>query len=117
MVKGDLGQGPRPAQDGLDETGPGRESRRVAGDPSSADARGELLADLRGGVLWLTLNRPDRRNSISPELREALLRQLERAGGDHDVRALVLTGAGDAFCSGVDISRFRAAGAPPGEGA
>lgn len=87
----------------------------MADDPTAPHGD-ELLVDLRFGVLWLTLNRPSRKNSISPELRDALLRQLERAGGDPEVRALVVTGSGDAFCAGVDITRFRAAGGPPAEG-
>ena len=64
-----------------------------------------LLTRTENGVLYLTLNRPDRKNSISPELREELLSALEEARGDDDVRCIVLTGAGDAFCSGVDLGK------------
>ena len=80
---------------------------------SNATPDDELLHEVRAGVLWLTLNRPARKNSISPELREALLARLGEAAGDPEVRAVVVTGAGEAFCAGVDISRFRAAGAAP----
>jgi 2-(1,2-epoxy-1,2-dihydrophenyl)acetyl-CoA isomerase len=76
---------------------------------SATEAEDVLLARQDAGVLWLTLNRPARKNSISPELRQALLERLDAAGGDPEVRCLVLTGAGDAFCAGVDITRFRAA--------
>ena len=66
-----------------------------------------LLQARENGVLWLTLNRPERKNSISPELRDELLAALEEAKNDDDVRCVVLTGAGDAFCSGVDLGRSK----------
>ena len=75
-----------------------------------------LLARRESGVLWLTLNRPDRKNSISPELRDEILRELDDARADDEVRCVVLTGAGDAFCSGVDLGRSRVTeGASRGE--
>ncbi|NUS58451.1 MAG: enoyl-CoA hydratase [Streptomycetaceae bacterium] len=55
------------------------------------------------GVRTLTLNRPHRRNALNRDLWEALHDALDRAGRDPDVRALVLTGAGGAFCSGADV--------------
>ncbi|MEU5755938.1 enoyl-CoA hydratase-related protein [Streptomyces sp. NPDC047829] len=63
-----------------------------------------LLISDEAGVRTLTLNRPHRRNAIDGELWEALRAALEDAGRDRSVRALVLTGAGGAFCSGADIS-------------
>ncbi|MFF2133178.1 enoyl-CoA hydratase/isomerase family protein [Streptomyces olivochromogenes] len=63
-----------------------------------------LLRDDSGGVRTLTLNRPHRRNAIDEELWHALRDALTDAGNDLSVRALVLTGAGGAFCSGADIS-------------
>lgn len=56
------------------------------------------------GVRTLILNRPQRKNAINPELWVALRDALMAAGNDRDVRALVLTGAGSAFCSGADIA-------------
>lgn len=64
-----------------------------------------LLVTDEAGVRTLTLNRPDRKNSISPELREEILAQLDDVRANDDVRCLVITGAGDAFCSGVDLGR------------
>ncbi|MER5429969.1 enoyl-CoA hydratase-related protein [Streptomyces sp. NPDC002588] len=64
-----------------------------------------LLTDDRDGVRTLTLNRPHRRNALDAELWEALRAALAEAGGDRNVRAVVLTGAGGAFCSGADLSR------------
>jgi enoyl-CoA hydratase/carnithine racemase len=63
-----------------------------------------LLSEDRDGVRTLTLNRPHRKNAITPELWIALRDALNGAGRDRGVRALVITGAGGSFCSGADIS-------------
>lgn len=63
-----------------------------------------LLTEDRDGVRILTLNRPHRKNAIDAELWQALADALRAAAADRTVRALVLTGAGGAFCSGADIS-------------
>jgi 2-(1,2-epoxy-1,2-dihydrophenyl)acetyl-CoA isomerase len=62
----------------------------------------------------LTLDRPERRNALSLALYEALLAALQAAAGDADVGAVVLTGAGQAFCAGGDVARMAGvAEAPP----
>lgn len=71
-----------------------------------------LLTRRDGGVLTLTLNRPKRKNAIDGELWDALRAQLTVAGDDPDVRAVVLTGAGGAFCAGADLSGGVSAGHP-----
>ena len=63
-----------------------------------------LLCSDREGVRTLTLNRPRRKNAINRELWIALAQALTAAGKDSDVRAVVITGAEGAFCSGADIS-------------
>jgi enoyl-CoA hydratase/carnithine racemase len=63
-----------------------------------------LLSDDRDGVRTLTLNRPRRKNAINRELWITLAAALVDAGKDASVRAVVLTGAQGAFCSGADIS-------------
>jgi 2-(1,2-epoxy-1,2-dihydrophenyl)acetyl-CoA isomerase len=63
-----------------------------------------LLSSERDGVRTLTLNRPDRKNAINPQLWLELADALRAAARDRDLRALVITGAGGAFCSGADIS-------------
>lgn len=74
----------------------------------------ELLSERRGRVLLLTLNRPERRNALSPTLYEALRQVLEAAADDRSVGAVVLTGAGGAFSAGGDVSRMAGANeAPP----
>jgi enoyl-CoA hydratase/carnithine racemase len=63
-----------------------------------------LLVSDRDGVRTLTLNRPHRRNAIDARLWVELADALRSAGRDRELRALVITGAGGAFCSGADIS-------------
>jgi enoyl-CoA hydratase/carnithine racemase len=63
-----------------------------------------LLCSDRNGVRTLTLNRPHRKNAINRDLWIALAEALTAAGKDRGVRAVVITGAGGAFCSGADIS-------------
>lgn len=62
-----------------------------------------VLAALSGGVLTLTLNRPDKLNAITYEIIGLLLGQLERAAADPEVRAVVTRGAGRAFSGGDDL--------------
>jgi enoyl-CoA hydratase len=67
----------------------------------------ELLVDRRDdGVALLTLNRPEKRNALSIEMRFEMGRLLEQLAGDASVGAVVVTGAGSAFCSGMDVSQF-----------
>lgn len=63
-----------------------------------------LLTSDRDGVRTLTLNRPERKNALDARSWVALADALRELKRDRDVRALILTGAGDAFCSGADIS-------------
>ena len=62
-----------------------------------------LLIDRTDGVATLTLNRPDSLNALSVELKEALVGGLAEIRDDPGVRAVVLTGAGRAFCVGQDL--------------
>ncbi|MFV0291804.1 MAG: 2-(1,2-epoxy-1,2-dihydrophenyl)acetyl-CoA isomerase PaaG [Paracoccus sp. (in: a-proteobacteria)] len=62
-----------------------------------------VIVGLENGVLRLTLNRPDKLNSFTPEMHLALRTGLERAGDDADVRAVLLTGSGRGFCAGQDL--------------
>src|SRR3981081_327183 len=63
----------------------------------------ELLITDDGGVRTLTLNRPAAYNSLTTPLKDELLAALRAAAADQSVRAVVLTGAGKAFCAGQDL--------------
>jgi 2-(1,2-epoxy-1,2-dihydrophenyl)acetyl-CoA isomerase len=63
-----------------------------------------LLEETRNGVRILRMNRPEVKNALSNDLTRALVRSLEEAASDADVRVVALMGAGGAFCSGADIS-------------
>jgi len=62
-----------------------------------------VLAERRGGVLVLTLNRPDRLNAWTDALEDRYFALLDEAEADPDVRAVVVTGAGRGFCAGADM--------------
>ena len=62
-----------------------------------------LLADLTGGILTLTFNRPEARNTLSSELLQALGSQLADGEINPEVRCVVITGTGAAFCAGGDV--------------
>jgi enoyl-CoA hydratase len=59
------------------------------------------------GIAILTLNRPDKRNALSAELLEDLSQALTQLCTDDNLRVVILTGAGDAFCAGTDISELQ----------
>jgi 2-(1,2-epoxy-1,2-dihydrophenyl)acetyl-CoA isomerase len=63
-----------------------------------------LICDRTDGVATLTLNRPDSMNSLSRELKDALVAALADVAADHSVRAVVLTGTGRGFCVGQDLA-------------
>ncbi|MEN2740624.1 enoyl-CoA hydratase-related protein [Microbacterium sp. X-17] len=65
---------------------------------------GAVVAAASDGVLTITLNRPERRNAMDPAGWDRFFDILRAAEVDPGVRVLVLTGAGDAFCAGADIS-------------
>ena len=65
-----------------------------------------LIEANSGGVATLTLNRPDRLNALSAAITDALLEALPRLAADPAVGAIVLTGAGRAFCAGGDVKRM-----------
>lgn len=62
--------------------------------------------ELRGSVAVITLNRPDKMNALTPEMRETLGTHFDTAGRDPDVRSVLLTAAGKAFCASGDVSRM-----------
>ena len=71
-----------------------------------------LLARIEQGVGVLTFNRPERRNALSGAMLDALGRLLARFERDDDVRCVLLTGAGGAFCAGGDVKQMAGDGEP-----
>ena len=70
-----------------------------------------LLESLSDGIATLTLNRPARLNALNAALRDALAAALRRADANPRVKAVVLTGAGRAFCAGLDLTELAETGA------
>jgi len=71
-------------------------------DEATLDEQVQCARD--GGVTWITLNRPESGNALTPDQRNRIIELLDDANGDVSVRAVVLTAAGDrAFCTGADL--------------
>ncbi|HZC15813.1 MAG TPA: enoyl-CoA hydratase [Caulobacteraceae bacterium] len=66
----------------------------------------QLIEHVVDGVATLTMNRPEARNALTGEMQAALSEAIPRLGSDPSVRAVVITGAGRAFCAGGDVKGF-----------
>ena len=85
----------------------------MAGHPGVPDAADPLVRlELDGPVATITLNRPDALNALTIPMKRELLSALRKVERDRGIRALVLTGAGRAFCVGQDLKERLAPGAP-----
>ena len=65
-----------------------------------------VLIERDEGIAWVTLNRPDKRNAMSPTLNREMLEVLEELELDDSVGVIVLTGAGDSFTAGMDLKEY-----------
>jgi len=65
-----------------------------------------VLYHSENGIATVTLNRPDQRNAINPEVCDAIRAAFDRVEADPDVRVAILTGAGALFCAGMDLKAF-----------
>src|SRR5580693_3483648 len=74
-----------------------------------------LLYEKDGAIATITLNRPDKRNAISSMMIEEVLGVLNAAEADSAVRVVILTGAGRAFCSGMDLETLQTIAGQTGE--
>lgn len=63
-----------------------------------------VSCELQGGVLTLTLDRADKLNAFNTQMRDELLAAFDRADADDEVRAIIVTGAGRAFCAGGEVA-------------
>jgi 2-(1,2-epoxy-1,2-dihydrophenyl)acetyl-CoA isomerase len=77
----------------------------------------DIIQTCADGILRVTLNRPDAANAITPDQRNQLIDIFEAAGGDLNVRVVVLTATGKHFCTGADLRVSRIPEAPRPEGA
>jgi enoyl-CoA hydratase len=68
---------------------------------------GLVRVAVEAGVATLTLDDPNRRNTISNALNAAVIQAVDACEADPEVRALVVTGAGSAFCAGADLEDLR----------
>lgn len=76
-----------------------------------------LVVDRSDGIVTLTIDRPERKNAITGDMWHGLVEIFEEIAGRRDDRVLVITGAGDAFCSGADLTTAADGDAPTGAGA
>ena len=63
-----------------------------------------LLYSVEDGIATITLNRPDRMNAFTTRMRDELVSLFDETDADDAVRAVIITGAGRAFCAGADLS-------------
>jgi enoyl-CoA hydratase/carnithine racemase len=93
---------------------PGRVVNREAMDASSQPTYATILYDAAAPVARVTLNRPEKRNPIGPQVCGEIVHALARAKDDPAVRCVVLTGAGKFFCAGGDLSQMSGQSSGPG---
>ena len=77
---------------------------RAAATAGAAPSYEQILYSVEDGVLTITLNRPEKLNSFTSTMMTELIDAFDRADADDDVRAIIVTGAGRAFCAGADLS-------------
>lgn len=65
-----------------------------------------ILVSFAEGIATLTLNRPEKRNAMNPQLHREVFDALQKLEGDPDCRVLVIAGAGGSFCSGMDLKEY-----------
>ena len=65
-----------------------------------------VLVAFEDGIAWVTLNRPEKRNCINPTIAAEMLQVINALEADKRCQVLVLTGAGDSFCAGMDLKEF-----------
>src|ERR1044072_3191170 len=97
----------------------GRQMTQVAAKNSEGTLPGgnTVLVELDGGIAWVSMHRPDKRNCISPTLASEMLAVLNALEADKRCQIVVLTGTGDSFSAGMDLKEFfrdKDTSTPPG---
>ena len=84
-------------------------------DAAPAPGGDNVTVEFERGIAWVTLNRPDKKNAMSPALNREMLAVLEALEMDARCEVLVLTGAGDSFTAGMDLKEYfrETEGLPP----
>ena len=72
----------------------------------TGDAFEGVKVTINGAVATIRLNRPEKKNAMSPEMHAAMHRALDRVEAAGGVKVAVLTGTGDAFCGGMDLEKY-----------
>ncbi len=65
----------------------------------------QIITEVQDAVLTITLNRPDRLNAWTQTMARELIEAFDAADADDEVRVIIVTGAGRAFCAGADLER------------
>jgi 2-(1,2-epoxy-1,2-dihydrophenyl)acetyl-CoA isomerase len=84
---------------------------------TDAPLEDQLRHRVEGGIAWLTLNRPEAGNALTPAQRNRLIELLDDASADLTVRVVVISAAGRHFCTGADLRADRSGGPPLPDGA
>ena len=75
----------------------------VAGPDAATEQTPDCLIEKRGHILIVTMNRPEARNALSAEMMRIMVEAWDQVDNDPDIRVAILTGAGGAFCAGMDL--------------
>ena len=78
----------------------------MALETSSTESWKTVKVEFEDGIAWVTLNRPDKRNAMSPELNREMMTVLDALEVDDRCKVLILTGAGESFSAGMDIKEY-----------
>jgi enoyl-CoA hydratase/carnithine racemase len=68
----------------------------------------EILYSKQNGIALITMNRPEKRNALSPGLFQGIFNSVEDAAKDDEMKVIIITGKGEAFCSGADVKAMAA---------
>jgi trans-feruloyl-CoA hydratase/vanillin synthase len=73
---------------------------------SNSSSAGPVAVSYEGGIAWVTLNRPEKRNAMNPALNARMVEVLDEVEASDEAKVMVLTGAGEAFSAGMDLKEY-----------